>query len=74
MGGEGTVCLSHVVLGDYVIHNFNDEMHMRRAAMLPPPIYLGGVYYIHMLKMRPRSGMHGMTFLCISYIELYIPK
>ena len=25
-------CLfSHVALGNYIIHNFNDEMHMRRA-------------------------------------------
>ena len=30
VGGRGTVCLSHVLLGDYFIHNFNDEIHMGR--------------------------------------------
>ena len=30
VGGRGTVCLSHVVLGDYIIHIFNDEIHMGR--------------------------------------------
>ena len=26
----GIVCLFHVVLGNYIIHNFNDEMFMGR--------------------------------------------
>ena len=30
VGGRGTVCLSHVVLGDYIIHIFNNEIHMGR--------------------------------------------
>ena len=30
VGGRGTVCLSHVVLGDYIIHIFNNEMYMGR--------------------------------------------
>ena len=30
VGGRGTVCLSLIVLGDYIIHILNDEMHMGR--------------------------------------------
>ena len=30
VGGRGTVCLSHVVLGDCIIHIYNDEIHMGR--------------------------------------------
>ena len=28
VGGSGAVGLSHVVLDEYVIHTFNNEMHM----------------------------------------------
>ena len=28
--GRRIVCFSHVALGDYIIHTFNDEMHMVR--------------------------------------------
>ena len=31
LGSRETVCLSHVVLGDYIIHIFNDEIHMGRS-------------------------------------------
>ena len=30
LGDRETVCLSHVVLDDYIIHIFSDEMHMGR--------------------------------------------
>ena len=33
VGGRGTVGLSHVVLGDSIIHMFNDEMHMGRCSV-----------------------------------------
>ena len=61
MGGRGTVCLSHVVLGDYIIH---DEIHMGRnvryvqSTTCHYQLYLGGRgtvylsdsdYIIHML-------------------------
>ena len=38
MGGRVTVCLYHVVLGDYIIHIFYDKMHMGRNVL-----YLGVV-------------------------------
>ena len=55
VGGRETVCLSHVILGDYIIHIFKDEMHMGRNVMhhllctYSAFIYL--VDIIHMLKM-----------------------
>ena len=30
MGGRGTVCFSNVVLGDNIIHIFNNQIHMGR--------------------------------------------
>ena len=58
MGGRGTVCLSHVVLGDYIIHIFSDEIHIGRVCKVcsVPPASSGGretvdlsdsVYIIH---------------------------
>ena len=26
--GRRIICFSHVALGDYIIHTFNDKMHM----------------------------------------------
>ena len=37
VGGRGTVCLSHVVQGDYDIHIFNNEMHMGRNKYIVAP-------------------------------------
>ena len=38
LGGRGTVCLSHVVLGDYIIHIFIDEIHIGKECNAPPAI------------------------------------
>ena len=35
LGGRGSVGLSHVVLGDYIINMFNDEIHMGRCTSIP---------------------------------------
>ena len=53
MGGRGTVCLSHVVLGDYIniIHIFNNELDMGRNVSIVT------MYIIHMFKMRCDNGM-----------------
>ena len=63
--GRRIVCFCHVALGDYIIHTFNDKMHMGRNVCKAPSanmnfisvvaierlfIYL--IVIIHMLKMR----------------------
>lgn len=47
VGGRGTICLSHIALGDYIIHTFNDEMHYGKACEecnIPSAFTMGGVY------------------------------
>ena len=40
--GRKIVCFSHVALGDYIIHTFNDKMHMgRNVCKAPYELYLG---------------------------------
>ena len=63
MCGRGSVGLSHVVLGDYIINMFNDEIIWEGVVYQLPlyQLYLGGRgtvclsdsdYIIHTLKMR----------------------